>query len=207
MIDARWMAATLLLGIAACGGSGGDAGAGEASSGSAEAAATAGGEEEAAAAPEVLTALPEACSVIGAAEVEDIVGEAVSGNQVLHSPKQRSVCRFSTAEGDELTVQLLFLLHDAYDPSVDSPDKLRAQVTRSSGEPSGELNGTGYHGFYVESSDGTGAHVVTEFQGTAMVSDRPVSQLHMTVELRTDAEPADRLDAVRRTVEGVIARI
>lgn len=203
-MDARLTAAVLVLSLTACGGTGDNAETGAREAGSDASAESTAGADQDASPPEVLSELPEACSVLGAADVQPILGDAVSGDQLAHAPKQRSACRFTATDGDELTVQLFFITHQAYDPSVDSPDKLRAQVAQSSGEPAGELNGSGYHGFYVESSDATGTHVVTEFQGTAMTSDRPVSQVHLTVQLASSDEPANRLDAVRRTVESVI---
>lgn len=206
-MDVRLTAAVVLLGLAACNGAGDAADSSARGPGSdppTESAARAVQETQTA---RVLSELPEACTLLGADDVEAALDEAVSGEQVAHAPKQMSACRFTASDGDRLTVQVLFITLDAYDPSGDSPDKLRAQVAQSSGEPDGELNGDGYHGFYVESSEATGAHVVTEFQGTAMLSDRPVSQLHMTVELSSGEEPADRLDAVRSTVESVIDRL
>lgn len=206
-MDARLTAAVVLLSLAACGGAEDAAETGTRNAGSpAPGGSTTPAEQEAL--PQgVLSELPEACSLLEAADVEAILGEAVSGNQLAHGPKERSACRFTASDGSELTVQLLFIIHQAYDPSVDSPDKLREQVAHSSGEPAGELNGSGYHGFYVESSDATGAHVVTEFQGTAVMSDRPVSQLHLTVELESSDASAERLDAVRSTVESVVGEL
>lgn len=206
-MDARLTAAVVVLSLAACGGAEDAAETGTRDAGSPAPGASTTPAEQEALSPGVLSELPEACSLFVAADVEAILGEAVSGDQLAHAPKERSACRFTVSDGGELTVQLFFITHQAYDPSVDSPDKLRAQVAHSSGEPAGELNGSGYHGFYVETSDATGAHVVTEFQGTAMTSDRPVTQLHLTVQLQSRHASTDRLDAVRRTVESVIGEL
>jgi len=156
--------------------------------------------------PNLLTTLPEACTLLTGADVSELLGADATAQQVSHSGKASSECSYYTDGSVGMALNIMFVLDDFVD--AHDPASLQALIEGLGGTVTGPVDVPGdLHSLRGEMEGVSNVWVANGMRGTSMMTDRPISHLIVHVGIDSGAPADDRLAVLVDAAAIVLERV